>query len=134
MLPLKTSSKAALKDAVVNFIALLGKIPGVNKIFLLRNLLRNLISWNLKVTAYLRPNKTSRLSMLNISDVCLLRILQKYITLYIKQTVKRDDIDFKMLAHQFYSQEPNFSQTFRNRSTSLTLSLNMTLLCTATRK
>ncbi len=92
-------AKGYLKDAVVNFIALLGWAPkGEQEIFSLEELAQEFdISGISKSPAIFDPIKLKAINAeyirrMSAEDFC------KYITPYIKQTVKRDDIDFKMLA------------------------------------
>ncbi|MCI1268370.1 MAG: glutamate--tRNA ligase [Ruminococcus sp.] len=92
-------AKGYLKDAVVNFIALLGwASKGEQEIFSLEELAQEFdISGISKSPAIFDPIKLKAINAeyirrMSAEDFC------KYITPYIKQTVKRDDIDFKMLA------------------------------------
>ncbi|MGN0677298.1 MAG: glutamate--tRNA ligase [Ruminococcus sp.] len=91
--------KGYLKEAVVNFIALLGWAPkGEQEIFTLDELVQEFdISGISKAPAIFDPVKLKAINAEYIRRMTPEKFLE-VITPYIKQSVKRDDIDIKVLA------------------------------------
>lgn len=91
--------KGYLKEAVVNFIALLGWAPkGEQEIFTLDELVQEFdISGISKAPAIFDPIKLKAINAEYIRRMTPENFLE-VITPYIKQSVKRDDIDIKVLA------------------------------------
>ena len=92
-------AKGYLKDAVVNFIALLGWAPkGEQEIFSLDELVKEFdISGISKSPAIFDPIKLKAINAAYIRKMTPEEFLE-YITPYIRQTVKREDIDLPLLA------------------------------------
>lgn len=91
--------KGYLKEAVVNFIALLGWAPkGEQEIFTLDELVQEFdISGISKAPAIFDPVKLKAINAEYIRRMTPEKFLE-VITPYIRQSVKRDDIDIKVLA------------------------------------
>lgn len=91
--------KGYLKEAVVNFIALLGWAPkGEQEIFTLDELVQEFdISGISKAPAIFDPIKLKAINAEYIRRMTLEHFLE-VITPYIRQSVKREDIDIKVLA------------------------------------
>jgi len=92
-------AKGYLKDAVVNFIALLGWAPkGEQEIFSLDELVKEFdISGISKSPAIFDPIRIKEINAAYIRKMTPEEFLE-YITPYIRQTVKREDIDLPLLA------------------------------------
>lgn len=92
-------AKGFLPEAVVNFIALLGWAPkGEEEIFTLEELAEHFdISGISKSPAIFDPVKLKAVNAAHIKKMTPEKFLE-HVTPYIRQTVKREDIDIKLLA------------------------------------
>lgn len=92
-------AKGYLTEAVINYIALLGWAPkGEQEIFSLEELIQEFdIAGISKAPAIFDPVKLKAINAAYIRKMTPEEFCE-YITPYIKQYVKRDDIDFKVLA------------------------------------
>lgn len=92
-------AKGYLTEAVVNFIALLGWAPkGEEEIYTLEELAQEFdVSGISKSPAIFDPDKLRAINAEHIRRLPLEKFLE-YATPYIRQTVKREDVDLKTLA------------------------------------